>query len=131
MDAGSLVVAVARVRAKAKLGHGGGLTATCGGEATIPGVPANDEPCNHVNRDPQSPWSSESLTCEEMVQRSLRTARVDLARILDVYLLKLGTEAISPCVCGLGQSSRVRGSVWREAGARGCLIVAVAWAWQV
>ena len=54
VDAGSLVVAVARVRVKAKLGHGGGLTAICGGEATLPGVPANDEPYNHVKCDLQS-----------------------------------------------------------------------------
>ena len=102
MDAGSLVVAVARVRAKAKLGHGGGLTAIYGGEATIPGVPANDEPCNHVNRDLQSLWSSESLTCEEMVQRSSHTARVDLARASGVYRLELDVGVILARMGGLG-----------------------------
>ena len=46
--AGSLVGAVARSRAKARLGHIGGLTENCGVPDDGAGVPASDEHLNHV-----------------------------------------------------------------------------------
>ena len=46
--AGSLVGAVVRSRAKARLGHGSGMTEICGVPDDGAGVPASDEHLNHV-----------------------------------------------------------------------------------
>ena len=56
--AGSRGDAVAQARAKARLGHGGGLTEICGIPDDGASIPASDKSHDHVRHDLQSLGSS-------------------------------------------------------------------------
>ena len=79
---GSLVVATVRARAKARLGHGGGLTEFCKAPDDGAGVPASERERNRVREVHTSQGVHGKQEWPAMAPWFARYLEVDLARVL-------------------------------------------------